>query len=329
MTDVAHTVLSHKVVPGSIEHCARVSTPNPIDCAETPMLSTEHLAAFLAVMRNGNAIGAARRLGVDHSTVTRRLDALEKSLNVRLFDRSPRGFAPTDAAGLLLIEAERVERALLNAASIVADRSADVSGTVRLATPEIFGTALVAPHVARLTRDHPGILLELVPESRSFSLSRREADIAIMVRKPPRGRLVTRRLADYTVALYAAESYLAAHPPIQKAEDLRDHAFVSFVEELAPFPELVALDQLVPFARIAFRSSSSLAQQAAVKAGVGIGALHRLAADDDPGLVRVLPELAVQRSYWLVVHADLRRLPAVRAVIAFLESIVILQSGRL
>jgi DNA-binding transcriptional LysR family regulator len=99
-------------------------------------------------------------------------------------------------------------------------------------------------------------------------------------------------------------------------------SFVSFIDGLAAFSDLVALDQLLPAARIIFRSSSSMAQQAAVASGLGIGPLHVLSAERDANLVRLLPELEVKRSYWLIVHADLQRVPEIRAVIDFLEEIV-------
>ena len=293
------------------------------------MLSSDQLVAFVAVMRAGNTVEASRRLLVDHSTVARRISALEATLGARLFDRSPRGFAPTEAAARLMVQAERVESALLAAAESVATSSAEISGIVRLATPEIFGTAVVAPNLADLLTQHPNLLLELSPESRSISLSRREADIAVMVRRPPRGRLITRRLADYRIGLYAARDYVERHPAIRRVEDLAQHLFVSFIDELVPFPELLALNQLVPTARIAFRSSSSMAQQTAVTKGLGIGALHALVAERDAGLVRILPELEVQRSYWLVVHADLQRVAAIRRVIDFLHEVTGRHAGLL
>lgn len=293
------------------------------------MLSSDQLVAFVAVMRAGNTVEASRRLRVDHSTVARRISALEATLGARLFDRSPRGFAPTEAAARLMVQAERVESALLAAAESVATSSAEISGIVRLATPEIFGTAVVAPNLADLLTQHPNLLLELSPESRSISLSRREADIAVMVRRPPRGRLITRRLADYRIGLYAARDYVERHPAIRRVEDLAQHLFVSFIDELVPFPELLALNQLVPTARIAFRSSSSMAQQTAVTKGLGIGALHALVAERDAGLVRILPELEVQRSYWLVVHADLQRVAAIRRVIDFLHEVTGRHAGLL
>jgi DNA-binding transcriptional LysR family regulator len=287
------------------------------------VLNSDQLLVFLAVIREGNTVGAARRLGLDHSTVSRRLSALEAELDTRLFDRSPRGLAPTEAAATLVGHAERVENELIRAADSISQGDSRITGTVRLATPEIFGTFLVAPHVAELRELHPGLTLELAPETRTISLSKREADIAISVRQPPRGRLVARKLVEYRLGLYAAHGYLERHEPIRSRADLDQHAFVSYVDELVDFPELLALNQARTGGKFVFRSSSSAAQQAAVAAGTGIGMLHLLAAGQDLRIERVLAaEIEARRTYWLVLHADLQRVPRVRAVIDFLDALV-------
>ena len=287
------------------------------------MLDSDQLRIFLALIRTGNTVAAARRLGIDHSTVSRRLSALERTLGTRLFDRSPRGLAPTEAAAALIAHAERIESELIAAAESVAGRDIEARGAVRLATPEVFGTYLVAPHVADLHVRHPHLTLELAPESRSISLSKREADIAVTLRSPPGGRLVARKLTDYRLGLYASHAYLDAHGPIGSVSQLGDHPLVSYIDELLDHPELNALEQVRPGAQTAFRSSSSAAQQAAVAAGLGLGTLHLLAAERDDRLVRVLgPAIEIRRSYWLVLHTDMQRTPRVRAVVDFLASVV-------
>lgn len=287
------------------------------------MLNSDDLRLFLAVMREGNMLAAARRAGVDHSTVARRITVMERTLGARLFDRSPRGVAPTPAAFALVPSAERIESELLAVMGSVAGRDSEVEGTVRLATPEAFASYIVAPHVAALRALHPRLTLELASESRSSSLSRREADIAVMLKPPPKGRLVTRKMVDYRLGLYAARDYLDRLGAPATRADLGRHIFVSYIEELAGFPEMIALDQIFPSATIAFRSSSSAAQHAAVVAGMGLGVLHVFAAAHDDRLVRVLPQdVEVWRSYWLVMHADMQRLPRVRATVDFLDDIM-------
>lgn len=299
------------------------------------MLNSDELRLFLAVMREGNMLAAARRVGVDHSTVARRLTNMEATLGARLFDRSPRGVTPTPAAFALVSHAERIESELLAAMSSVAGRDREVEGMVRLATPEAIASHLIAPNVAALRARHPRLTLELASESKVASLSRREAEIAVMLKPPPRGRFVTRKLADYRLGLYASKAYLEREGAPATRADLSRHVFVSYIEELAGFAEMIALDQLLPGASIVFRASSSAAQHAAVAAGMGLGVLHRFAAAEDERLVQLFPEstpesmpgsmpgsMEVWRSYWLVMHADLQRLPRVRAAADFLDEVM-------
>ncbi len=287
------------------------------------MPSSDQLIAFLAVIREGSTLAAARRLRLDHSTVSRRIVLLEAALKARLFDRSPRGLTPTAAGLALASKAEDVEAAMLAAVSSVAGADEKVEGTVRLATPEIFGNMLVAPRIPMLVKRWPAIRLELVPETRSVSLSKREADIAVTFRPPLHGRLAARKLTDYRIGLYASHDYLAAAPAIHRRADLAQQKFVSYVEDLIYFPEVEALSHVVPEAEPIFRSSSSVGQQAAVTAGTGLGMLHILSADRDPRLLRLLKdEIEVRRSYWLILHRNLQRTPRVRAVVDFVCELV-------
>jgi len=284
---------------------------------------------FLVVAREGRLASAGRKLGIDHTTVSRRLTGLETAIGTRLFDRSPRGVEPTAAGLEMVAHAERMEAEIDAVHTRLGQRDAGVSGAVRLSTPEAFGTFLVAPEAHRLYRQHPRLELELAPESRSVNLSQREADLAVVLTQPPRGRLATRRLVDYRIGLYASQAYLSDAPPLEQPEQVSGHPLVSYIEELIDLPELRTLDQFVGKARTAFRSSSSGAQQAAVAAGLGLGMLHCFAADRDARLVRLFPEkVEAVRSYWLVVHADQQRLPRVRAVINFLDALVEEQRAR-
>jgi DNA-binding transcriptional LysR family regulator len=287
------------------------------------MLNSEDLRLFLAVIREGNMLAAARRIGLDHSTVARRMTQMERVLGARLFDRSPRGVMPTPAAFALIGHAERIESELLAAMSSVAGRDSNVEGTVRLATPEACAAYLIAPHVAALRARHPRLTLELASESRAASLSKREADIAVMLNPPPKGRLITRKLVDYRLALYGARDYLEREGTPTTRADLSRYGFISYIDDLVGFPEMIALDELMPRANICFRASSSASQHAAIAAGVGLGMLHVFATAQDDRLVQIMPsEMTVRRSYWLVMHADLEGLPRVRAVVDFLDEIM-------
>ena len=287
------------------------------------MLSSDQIGAFLAVVREGNCVAAARRLRLDHSTVSRRLASLEAQLGTRLFDRSPRGLAPTAAASAFLAHAERIERELIMAADAVSQRDTPIAGTVRVATPEIFGSGFLAPLIPELASRHPELVIELVPESRATSLSKREADIAIAVRRPVDGRLFSRKLTDYGLGLYAAPSYLETFGNPASIDALSDHRFISYVDDLVEVPELLVLGGMDLKGMVVFRASTSAAQIAAAAAGTGLAMLHHIAVRDDRRLVRVLDEeVEARRSYWLIIHADLRQLPRVRAVADFLAEAV-------
>ena len=291
-------------------------------------LNWDDIRVFLAVARAGRLQAAGRLLGLDHSTVARRMGSLEAAIGARLIDRSPRGIVLTHAGDVLRDHAERMEIEMIGASAAVGADTGTVAGSVRLATPEAFGTYLVAPNVHLLHARHPTIELELSPESRSVSLSRREADIAIGLTRPPRGRLVARRLIDYRLGLYAARDYLDQHAAIDTVEAVKAHPLVWYIDELIDIPELRYFDQIVSDAPTVFRSSSIAAQQAAVANGLGLGVLHVFAAEQDSRLQRVLPELEVTRSYWLLMHADQQRLPRIRAVVDFLDDVVRINQHR-
>ena len=285
------------------------------------ILNWDDLRLFLAIARAGRLTGAAKTLGLDHTTVARRLTSLESAIGSRLVERGPKGVTLTSAGATIFAHAERVEVEILSASSQVAEDDARVTGSVRLATPEAFGTYLVAPHIARLHAAHPDLHLELIPESQYVNLSNREADIAILLNRPANGPVVARRLVEYRLGLFTSHAYAQAHGPIT-AETLTDHPFAWYIDELIDLPELRFLREVSADARTIFRSSSTAAQHEAVAGGLGIGILHGFAADADPRLRRILPDIEIRRSYWLAIHANQQRLPRIRAVIAFLDDLI-------
>lgn len=284
-------------------------------------LNWDDVRLFLAVARTARLAGAGRRLGLDHSTVARRLSNLEAAVGSRLFDRGPRGVQLTEAGQKLLDHAERIEGEMAAATEMLGGGDARVTGAVRLATPEAFGTYLVAPQIHRLHRAHPELRLELAPESRMVSLANRDADVAVLLNRPVSGPVVARRLIDYRLGLYASRAYLEAHGLVT-ADRLSDHPFAWYIDARIDIPELRFLSEVSADATPVFRSTSIAAQHAAVAGGFGLGVLHLFAAEHDPALVRLLPEVEIHRSYWLAVHADMQRLPRVRAVMDFIDAVV-------
>jgi len=287
------------------------------------MYNWNDLRYFLELSRQGKLVRAAARLHVDHTTVSRRITALEKQLDVRLFDKSPNGYQLTDAGLRLLPLAEQIETRSQQLYQDIAGKDALLGGTVRVATPEALGSQVIAHHVAGFRREHPGIEIELVAETRRMSLSKREADIAISFSRPESGRLIAWKLCNYRLRLYASQEYLATHPPIDTIEDLVGHDFVSYVDDLIEMPELRFFDNTIRNAHVVFRSTNVSAQYNAILDGIGLGLVHCFMAQQEDRLQVVLVEqISVERTYWLLVHEDLRHVARVDAVCEFLTSIL-------
>lgn len=271
-------------------------------------MNWDHARIFLAVARAGQILSAATRLGLDHATVTRRLNGLEADLGAKVFERRPTGCTLTPVGERLLPIAERVESEMLKAQALLGGADLKLEGTVRIGAPDAFGTYFLAPRLARLAELHPDLLLQLVPLPRTFSLSKREADIAIILDRPQQGRLVGRKLTDYSLSVYALRSYLDRTGPVLRREDLRDRTLITYVHDLAYSSGLDYMDALSDAVGRRFECASAVGQIEAVKAGAGVGILHDYAAAACPDLVRILPEMRFQRTYWLAVHADMRDL---------------------
>jgi DNA-binding transcriptional LysR family regulator len=273
---------------------------------------------FLSVVRAGQFLAAARQLGVDHATVARRITALETKLGAKLFERRTSGCVMTPSGERLLASAERIEAEMLQVQAEIAATDLDVAGTVRIGAPDGFGTLFLSGRLGELARLHPALTVQLVPVPRAFSLSRREADIAITVDRPEAGRVAVRKLTDYSLHLYASKTYLAAHGRPMVQVDLQRHAIITYVQDLLFSPELNFMPELFGPQYRRFECASAVGQNEAVRAGGGIGILHDYHAAIDPELEMVLPALSFQRSYWIVTHLDNRSSLRIRAVANFI-----------
>ncbi|MBX2855418.1 MAG: LysR family transcriptional regulator [Rhodobacteraceae bacterium] len=274
---------------------------------------------FLAIAREGQMLGAARRLNVSQALLSRRLQSLESAVGARLFDRSTRGCQLTDDGRLFLDTAERVEAELVSGLSRLGLAEAEIAGTVRVGAPDGLGGAFIAPRLGALAASFPKLRVQLAPLTHNFSLSQREADIAIMIGRPAKGRLRVKRLLDYTLSVYAARSYLETAGAPTQPEDLAQHRLVGYVEDLLHSPELNYTEEFWPGWRSDIEISTAIGQLEAVRGGAGIGALHDFMAIDDPSLVRLFPERTVTRSYWAVWHENLASSRKIAIVVDFLE----------
>ncbi|MEC9432567.1 MAG: LysR family transcriptional regulator [Pseudomonadota bacterium] len=270
----------------------------------------EDLRHFLALADAGGLSAAARRLGVDHSTVARRVAALEAALGVALLDRAPRAVALT-AAGARIAELARPAEAAAQAVRrAAAGAPAGLVGPVRISAPPAYATAVLAPRLGGFVARHPGVALTLAGEVSAADLARRDADIALRMSRPSRPGLAARRVAPLDFALYAAPD----HPT-----DPADWAFISWDDARAEIPQHAWLEAARDGRPVALRTNDASSQAAAAQAGLGAALLPVFLAARLPGLVRLpwdgpLP----RRDLWLAVHEDLRAVPRIRAALDFL-----------
>jgi DNA-binding transcriptional LysR family regulator len=202
-------------------------------------------------------------------------------------------------------------------------KDARLSGTVRISTSEGIGAQVIARHIGEFRAEHPDIEIELMADTRRTSLSKREADIAITFSRPESGRLKGWKLCDYRLKLYGSRAYLDNHPKIENIDDLAQHPFVSYIDDLIEMPELRYFESTFKNPHVVFRSTNLNAQYNAIRSGVGLGLVHCFMTANDPQLVAVLPEqIMVQRSFWLMVHEDLRDVARVDAVCRFITRLL-------
>lgn len=276
----------------------------------------DDIRVFLHVARLGNMGAAARALAIDHSTVSRRIARLELDLGVLLFERAGKRTRITERGTELLLTAERVESLMLRNVAGLGEAAGALTGRVRLGAPEGLGVGYLGRRLGAIAALHPGLEIELVALPRVYSLAAREVDLAITLERPAPGQVVTRKLTDYRLNLYAAPDYLTREGVPASLDDLARHRFCGYIPELLFTGELDYLSFGGRGFSAAIRSTSVLAQADIIASGAAIGVLPAFLAVRHPGLQRLLPEaIGLTRSYWLSVHEDLRHLGRVRAVL--------------
>lgn len=267
----------------------------------------DDLRTFLAVAREGSLTGAARVLGLTQPTMGRRLAQFEQRSGARLLQRMPGGYVLTPLGESVLIHAERIEAEALAAERAIQGRDVALVGTVRVTTVDLLAPQVVVPAIAELRKSHAGIRVELVPDTRLLSLSRREADIALRPSRFEGHEIHARKVGRMGMGIYASREAL---------ERARQLPLVTTLDDQAHLPEARWLQQLYPGAAIALQSNSREVHLQAALSGIGLTVLARVAGDREASLKLVHAGGAEQsRDLWLGVHADLRQMPRVRAVI--------------
>ncbi|QWW68445.1 LysR family transcriptional regulator [Rhizobium sp. WYJ-E13] len=285
-------------------------------------MNWDDVRIFLAVARTGQILAASKRLGLNHATLSRRLTSLEEALKTRLFIRRTNGCELTAEGAVFLASAERMETEMLAAQANLGQTDTAIAGTVRVGAPDGFGVSFLAPRMGRLIERHPELKIQLVPVPRSFSLSQREADIAITLERPEQGRLVSSKLTDYTLGLYASGDYLARQGKPEDIDALKAHPRIGYVEDLIFTASLNFSGEVMRSWDAGFEISTAIGQTEAVRSGAGIGILHDYIARQYQELVRILPQVSIRRAYWTTYHESARDLVRVHSVIDFLRELV-------
>jgi len=308
-------------IPQNFASVVHESPAHRPDASSLASLAWDDIRFFVAVAREGSLSGAARQLRVEHSTVARRVGALESHIGVRLFDRLPRSWALTEEGEALLAPAERLEQEVLAFARAAAANTAD-QGTVRVSAPPAFASHFIVPLWAAQADRWPGIALDIVGELRSANLQRRDADIAIRFMRPTEPGLAVRRLGELAFRLYAAPVWLTRAEP--------DWRFLGYSDSPGNVPHQQLLAELAGARPFVLRSNDLTALHNACRGGLGLAMLPDFMARDDAALVEVPGEgRPVMREVWSVVHPDVRRSPRVRAVADALAEMVGAHAGRL
>jgi DNA-binding transcriptional LysR family regulator len=283
----------------------------------TDELDWDDLRYFLSAVRAKTLAGAARTMGVEHSTIGRRLTALERSLGASVVLRGPEGLRLTSYGEKLTPLVEVVERAV----SSVRELAASQRGRVRLAVPSGF-TRLFTAGLAQLCTDHPGLSLELVSGSRPADLKKGEADLAIRSGPVVDQELVARKLCDAGFSLYASHAYLARRSSPPDPNDLAGHDVIAYDPSLAAVPAAQWVEERSHNATIVLRSREMIEMLAAACGGAGLAVLPCLLGDSEPTLRRLTPHVLATRSLSIVWCREAKRSTHVRAVIAFVVDVI-------
>lgn len=272
----------------------------------------DELRIFLAVARAGSLSGAARSLGVNHSTVFRRIGTFEERLGVRLFERVPSGYLLTPAGEEMQEAALRVEEEVAAIGRRVRGQDLRLSGSLRITTIDMLALWLLPRHLTRFRQDYPGIELEVSVSNAALNLTKREADIALRIGNTPPESLVGRRVGRLVFAVYAARDYRALH----QESELRHHDWIGFDSEHAALARRFA--EFLPEVQPAYRVNSVAAAVAAATVGIGLAPLPCAIADREQGLERIcdLPA-SFTLDLWLLTHEDLRHTARIRAFMDF------------
>ncbi|MGO6726128.1 LysR family transcriptional regulator [Rhizobium ruizarguesonis] len=280
---------------------------------EFTKIDWDDLRHFLALAQSGTLLGAAKQLGVEHATISRRVSSLETSLGRKLVDRRGRRIMLTSDGAQVARHAALVAAQTAAIEQLGRSSATELRGHVRISAPPALSSVLLAKPIAAVRRSHPGVEVTLVGEKRLASLNRREADIAVRMSRPEDGDYAIVKLGETSFHLYASKTYLeTVSPP--------DWTFIGYDETMNASPQQLRLIELAAGRPIAVRSSVLEFQAATASLGAGVVMLPDFAVPESSGLQRIETEQPMTREVWLVVHSDIKDVPSVRVVVDALKS---------
>ena len=283
------------------------------------MYDWNDLRIFLAVVRAGSALGASKSLGINHSTVNRRIQALEHALGLKLFDRQNRGHKLTGHGRTLLAGAEQVKKSAIDVQSAAERLRRTVAGVVRVTAPEALAARIIVPIAAEFQKCHPDVRVEQVAAESRLDIVHGEADVAFRVgTHPDDPRLVAQRLLDAQWTVYCSNTYAQASEYPRDPSGETSHDVVIFTGSAGNFPDDPWFLSMGGTAHVVGHSNTVPNLHAVLKSGLGIGALPCFIGDADPDLIRCFDPPPMQKSeIWLLTSQEARNSPQVRAFIDF------------
>ncbi|MCW2730497.1 MAG: transcriptional regulator [Mycobacterium sp.] len=284
------------------------------DVSDSRKLSADDLLVLLAVGRSGRFVTAADELGINHTTISRRIAALEESIGGRLLARSAGGWELTELGREALSAAEAVESAVRSLAAPAGSRT--LEGVVRMSATDGFSAYIAAPAAARVRQRHPKVSVEIIAATRRATQQRSGLDIEVVVGEPQVHRAEAARLGDYRLGLYGSREYLADHGAPTSRAELAGHPLVYFVDSMLQVDDLDLARTFAPAMRESVTSTNVFVHVEATRAAAGLGLLPCFMADRHDDLVRVLPDdVGLLLTYWLVARTETLRRPEVGALI--------------
>lgn len=288
--------------------------------------SADDLLVLLAVGRSGRFVTAADELGINHTTISRRIAALEQSIGGRLLARAAGGWELTDLGREALAAAEAVESAVRSLTGPAGSRT--LEGVVRMSATDGFSAYIAAPAAAEVRRRHPRVSVEIVAATRRATQQRSGLDIEVVVGEPQVHRAEATRLGDYRLGLYGSRDYLASHGTPASRSELAAHSLVYFIDSMLQVDDLDLARTFAPAMRESVTSTNVFVHVEATRAAAGLGLLPCFMADRHRDLVRVLSDdVGLLLSYWLVARTETLRRPEVAALVDAIRQRMVEQRG--